>query len=65
MKPRFEVETAGLRSLMSGKPKNFIVRELIQNALDEPITTCVSKLCTMVELQPSRLQMMLLTAFAT
>lgn len=31
----FEVDTKGLRELQAGKPKSHLVRELIQNALDE------------------------------
>ena len=40
MKNWFEVSKEGLRSLMAGKPKWFIVRELVQNAWDELITKC-------------------------
>lgn len=36
----FEVDTKGLKALQAGKPKTFIVRELLQNAFDENITTC-------------------------
>lgn len=36
----FEVDTKGLRALQDGKPKTFIVRELLQNAFDENITSC-------------------------
>lgn len=36
----FDVDRAGLRALQSGKPKTFIVRELLQNAFDENITKC-------------------------
>jgi hypothetical protein len=36
----FEVSTDGLRETQSGKPKYVIIRELLQNALDEEITTC-------------------------
>ena len=36
----FEVDVKGLRQLQEGKPKWFIVRELLQNAIDENITTC-------------------------
>ena len=32
----FEVDKKGLRSLVAGKPKSFILRELIQNCWDEP-----------------------------
>ncbi|MEK6881391.1 MAG: hypothetical protein AABY22_17340, partial [Nanoarchaeota archaeon] len=36
----FEVDVKGLRQLQEGKPKWFIVRELLQNAMDEDITQC-------------------------
>jgi hypothetical protein len=36
----FEVDTKGLKALQEGKPKTFIVRELLQNAFDEDITSC-------------------------
>ena len=36
----FEVDKNGLRELQAGKPKHYILRELIQNAFDEPITEC-------------------------
>jgi hypothetical protein len=36
----FEVDVDGLRQLQEGKPKWFIIRELLQNAIDENITTC-------------------------
>lgn len=36
----FEVSREGLRQLQAGKPKDFVVRELIQNAWDEEITSC-------------------------
>ena len=36
----FEVDKKGLRELQAGKPKHYILRELIQNAFDEPITEC-------------------------
>lgn len=36
----FEVDIEGLRELQSGKPKWVIVRELLQNAMDEDITEC-------------------------
>ncbi len=36
MKPWFEIDKEGLRALQEGKPKAFILRELIQNAWDEP-----------------------------
>ena len=36
----FEISTKGLKELQSGKPKHYIVRELISNAFDENITKC-------------------------
>ena len=39
----FEVDIAGLRELQLGKPKWFIIRELLQNAIDEDIKECVLK----------------------
>lgn len=36
----FEVDVKGLRQLQEGKPKWFIVRELLQNAMDEDINIC-------------------------
>ena len=36
----FSVDKEGLKELQSGKPKHYILRELIQNAWDEPITEC-------------------------
>jgi hypothetical protein len=36
----FEVDIKGLRQLQAGKPKWFIIRELLQNAMDEEITKC-------------------------
>lgn len=36
----FEVDVKGLRALQKGKPKTFVIRELIQNAWDENIKTC-------------------------
>ena len=36
----FEVDVKGLRETQNGKPKYVIIRELLQNALDEKITTC-------------------------
>ena len=36
----FEVSKEGLRQLWAGKPKDFIVRELVQNAWDENISKC-------------------------
>lgn len=38
----FEVDKAGLRSLVAGKPKSFVLRELFQNAWDEPGVTEVT-----------------------
>ena len=39
-KPWFEVDREGLRELQEGKPKDYILRELVQNAWDENITIC-------------------------
>lgn len=36
----FDVSKEGLRQLQEGKPKHYILRELIQNAIDEDITVC-------------------------
>lgn len=36
----FEVDKNGLKALQEGKSKTFIVRELLQNAFDEEITSC-------------------------
>ena len=36
----FEVSRQGLKTLQAGKPKHYIVRELIQNAFDEDIKYC-------------------------
>ncbi|MBU0846555.1 ATP-binding protein [Patescibacteria group bacterium] len=36
----FDVDHEGLRNLQESKPKHYILRELIQNAWDEDITTC-------------------------
>jgi hypothetical protein len=36
----FEVDIKGLRQLQEGKPKWFIIRELLQNAMDEDIKVC-------------------------
>lgn len=36
----FEVDKKGLAELQEGKPKTFLIRELLQNALDEDITNC-------------------------
>jgi hypothetical protein len=40
MKNWFEVDTEGLRALQKGKPKTFVIRELVQNCWDEDITMC-------------------------
>jgi len=40
----FEVSKKGLKSLQEGKPKHYIVRELVQNAFDENITYCKTDL---------------------
>lgn len=40
MKPWFVVSEKGLKALLSGKKKTFIVNELVQNAFDEPISYC-------------------------
>lgn len=37
----FEVDIKGLRQLQAGKPIWFVIRELVQNALDENITECI------------------------
>jgi len=36
----FEVSKEGLKSLQAGKPKHYILRELVQNAWDENIKKC-------------------------
>jgi len=36
----FEVDVKGLRQLQEGKPKWHVIRELLQNAMDEEITKC-------------------------
>ncbi len=36
----FEVDRDGLRQLMEGRDKSFVIRELVQNAWDEPGVTC-------------------------
>lgn len=36
----FKVDVKGLRQLQSGKPKWYIIRELLQNAMDEEISLC-------------------------
>lgn len=40
----FVVDTKGLRTLQEGKPKVFILRELIANAFDEDIKECIVNL---------------------
>jgi len=40
MKCWFDVDKEGLKKLQEGKPKHYIVRELIQNAWDEDISLC-------------------------
>lgn len=41
----FEVDKGGLQQLLEGKNKSFVLRELIQNAWDEPgVTQCVAEL---------------------
>jgi len=37
----FEVDRGGLRQLLAGKDKSFIIRELVQNCYDEPGVTRV------------------------
>lgn len=37
----FEVDLEGLRQLQEGKPKWIIIRELLQNAIDEEINECI------------------------
>lgn len=44
MRQWFEVDTEGLKELQLGKPKYFVLRELLQNAWDENITTCTTNL---------------------
>ena len=39
-KPWFAVSEKGLRDMLSGKKKTFIIRELVQNCWDEPISYC-------------------------
>lgn len=36
----FEVDRKGLKALQDGKPKHYVLRELVQNAWDEKITKC-------------------------
>lgn len=36
----FEVDRQGLKTLQAGKPKHYVLRELVQNAWDEDITVC-------------------------
>lgn len=40
MKEWFSVSTKGLKALQEGKPKTFILRELVQNCFDENISEC-------------------------
>lgn len=40
----FEVDKKGLQQLQEGKSKTFVIRELIQNALDENTSMCILKL---------------------
>ena len=37
----FEVDRKGLAALQAGKPKSYVIRELVQNALDEDIKECI------------------------
>jgi hypothetical protein len=37
----FSVDKEGLKALQQGKPKTFIIRELVQNAFDENIGKCI------------------------
>lgn len=39
-KELFSVDVAGLRETQQGKPKHIVIRELLQNALDEKTTIC-------------------------
>jgi len=39
-KPLFEVDKDGLKELQLGKPKTYLVRELVQNAWDEDTDVC-------------------------
>lgn len=39
-KDLFKVDVAGLRETQQGKPKTVVIRELLQNALDERTTIC-------------------------
>jgi hypothetical protein len=40
MKEWFKVDTKGLKTLIIGKKKIFVINELVQNCWDEPITYC-------------------------
>ena len=40
MKQWFDVDAKGLKAVLSGKKKTFVINELVQNAWDEPITFC-------------------------
>lgn len=44
----FEVSRGGLRQLLEGKDKSYILRELVQNAFDEPGVTCCKIMLTPV-----------------
>jgi len=37
----FEVSREGLRELQAGKSKDFVLREVVQNAWDENISNCL------------------------
>jgi hypothetical protein len=41
MRPWFAVSEKGLKELLSGKKKTFVINELVQNCFDEPITKCI------------------------
>lgn len=43
-KELFSIDVLGLRETQLGKPKYIVIRELLQNALDEQTTTCEIKL---------------------
>jgi len=47
----FEVDRDGLRQLLEGKDKSFVVRELVQNAWDEPGVTCCN---VTIEMMPGK-----------
>lgn len=48
----FEVDKEGLKSLQLGKPKTYVVRELIQNAIDEDITNLGARLIMLALKEP-------------